>query len=90
MKNYSSVTNLKDQKLFFNEQGKLHRLDGPAILFFDGYEEWYLNGKLHREDGPAITYISGHKQWYLNGDLFYEDEWKQEVLNLKLKRILNL
>jgi hypothetical protein len=42
--------------------GKLHRIDGPAIeskshcsmTGYYGYYEYYINGKLHRTDGPAI------------------------------------
>jgi hypothetical protein len=74
-----------------NEQGYLHREDGPAVEYYNGYEAWYLNGDLHREDGPAIEYYNGNKSWWLKGNLFYEEEdWKQEVTNIKLKRILDL
>jgi hypothetical protein len=51
----------------------LHREDGPAIEYTDGYKSWYLNGNLHREDGPAIEWSSGGKSWYLNGNLHRED-----------------
>ena len=27
------------------DDDKLHRLDGPAIEFADGYKAWYVNGK---------------------------------------------
>src|ERR1700760_2897730 len=43
----------------FYKDGKLHRLDGPAVISRDPYngaitvEEWYRDGSLHREDGPA-------------------------------------
>ena len=30
-----------------------HRV-GPADIFSDGAEEWFLNNKLHRTDGPAV------------------------------------
>jgi hypothetical protein len=46
----------------------LHREDGPAVVTFRGYKEWYINGKLHREDGPAAEFPSGTKAWYLNGE----------------------
>jgi len=46
--------------------GKLHRLDGPAIEWADGTKEWWVNNKRHREDGPAIEWASGKKEWYLN------------------------
>jgi hypothetical protein len=47
--------------------GKLHRADGPAILYPNGDEEWWLNGRRHREDGPAIYWEKSSNYWYLNG-----------------------
>ena len=41
--------------------GKLHRLDGPAIESTYGTKEWWRDGKRHRLDGPAIEYGSGAK-----------------------------
>ena len=32
-----------NKEWFYN--GKLHRLDGPAIEDVDGYKEWYYEGK---------------------------------------------
>ena len=59
--------------------GKLHRVNGPAIEYTSGTKSWYLNGERHREDGPAIEYASGNKAWFLNGKLHREDgpakEW---------------
>ena len=48
--------------------GKLHKLNGPAIIFSSGTKKWYVNGKLHRLNGPAIEWISGRKEWYENGE----------------------
>jgi len=56
-----------------NEDGKLHREDGPAVEYINGTKFWYLNGKLHREDGPAVEDISGTKSWWLNDKLHRED-----------------
>lgn len=53
-----------------NEDGLLHREDGPAFSTLNGYKSWHINGKLHREDGPAIEYSDGCKNWYLNGEGF--------------------
>ena len=53
--------------------GKLHRVDGPAVELANGDKHWYLNGKLHREDGPAIEYANGSKSWCLNDKLHRED-----------------
>jgi hypothetical protein len=60
-------------KFWLNEQGNLHREDGPAFECSNGRKEWYLNGKLHREDGPAIEFANGDKAWYLNGQIHRED-----------------
>ena len=53
--------------------GKLHRLDGPAIEWMDGHKAWYVNGLPHREDGPAFEFSNGSKHWYLNGKCHRED-----------------
>ena len=59
--------------------GQLHREDGPAIKWANGYKKWCLNGQCHRKDGPAVEYVDGGKAWYLNGKLHREDgpavEW---------------
>ena len=51
-----------------NEEGQLHRENGPAIEYADGTKVWYYHGKLHREDGPAIESANGSKVW------FYQDK----------------
>lgn len=51
--------------------GKLHRLNGPAIEFDLGDGQnihmWYQNGRLHRTDGPAIMWGSGDEEWWMEG-----------------------
>ena len=54
-------------KWWFNEDGLLHRLDGPAVEYADVYEFWYQNGKYHRLDGPAVECGDYDKEWYQNG-----------------------
>jgi len=48
--------------------GKLHRVDGPAIEYQNGAKFWWLNGEVHRVDGPACEHSNGDKHWYLNGE----------------------
>jgi hypothetical protein len=59
--------------------GKLHRLDGPALEETNGAKQWWLNGKLHRINGPAFERADGTKEWWLNGKLHCTDgpalEW---------------
>ena len=61
---------------FWSLNGKLHREDGPAIEWANGYKSWYLNDKRHREDGPAIEVANGDKSWWINGKQLTEAEHK--------------
>jgi hypothetical protein len=69
---YSSIDSYGN-KYWYDNNGRRHREDGPAIEYVDGTEKWCLNGKLHREDGPAIEWGNGDKEWYLNGKCHRED-----------------
>ena len=57
----------------FYRDGKLHREDGPAVIYADGRQEFYRDGKLHREDGPAVIYANGRQEFYRDGKLHRED-----------------
>ena len=54
------------------EDEKLHKEDGPAIIYPDGDKWWYINGKIHREDGPAIEGVDGSKEWWVDGKFYGE------------------
>jgi hypothetical protein len=76
-------------KEYKNESGQYHREDGPA-LENDYIKIWYINGNKHREDGHAVEYSDGYKRWYLNDINYTEEEYHQELIKLKLKRLKNL
>ena len=66
--NYTGkLTNQLGSKYWYQD-GKRHRLDGPAIDLANGSKYWYQYGKLHRLDGPAIEYAAGGKCWYQEGE----------------------
>lgn len=48
-------------------RGKIHRIDGPAVIYPDMTEEWWLDDKLHRDDGPAEIRDDGTCVWRLYG-----------------------
>jgi len=50
-----------------------HRDDGPAIIWADGHQEWWVNGQRHRDDGPAVIRDDGTQEWWINGKLHRED-----------------
>jgi len=54
---------------YYNEKGQLHRLDGPAIEYWNGGKEWYENGEQRRLDGLAVEYAKGDKIWFVEGKL---------------------
>jgi hypothetical protein len=55
------IDNFGTKRWFLNY--KLHREDGPAVIYPDGFQQWYQYGKLHRVDGPAIETFLVVK-WY--------------------------
>ena len=65
----SNPTIDKSGNKFWRVNGLLHRLDGPALEWSNGYKEWHVNGLYHRLDGPAIEWSDGDKNWYANGKL---------------------
>ena len=58
--------------------GKLHRIDGPAVELTDCYKSWWFNGKLHRIDGPAIEWFD-IEEWYLNGKKVTKEEVNDRI-----------
>ena len=76
---------------YYNAQGQLHRVHGPAAIYKDGTDVWYQNGQLHRLDGPAVEYEDGTRMWSRNGQLHrldgpaveYEDGTYEWWLNSK-------
>jgi len=56
------------------QNGNLHREDGPAVEWKNGYKAWYINGILHRElNLPAIEWSNGDKSYLVNGVYHRED-----------------
>jgi len=76
---YKVTLDFEGTKRWYNEKNEFHRLDGPAVDYPTGRNEWWVNGKLHRLDGPAIECSNGDKWWYQNGKLHRLDgpvvEW---------------
>jgi hypothetical protein len=43
-----------------------------------------------QEDGPAVENINGYKEFFLNDISYSEEEFHQEIIKLKLKRLVEL
>jgi hypothetical protein len=73
---------------FWYQDGKLHRLDGPASNYsskYKKYKNWYVNGILHREDGPAVIGNFEGNEWYLRGVRYKSKETFFEHLSEEAK-----
>ena len=73
-----------DGDKYWYQNGKLHRIDGPAAEYANGDKYWYQNGQRHRIDGPAIECADGTKLWY------YKDEKINCSSQNEFIRIINL
>lgn len=56
---------------YWKVNGKLHRLDGPAVISPDGTQIWYWNDAIHRLDGPAVIWDNGAQEWWEYGDRMF-------------------
>ncbi len=61
-----------DNRVEYRLLGRLHRNDGPAVIYTHGTQKWYQHGKIHRDDGPAVIFINGDQVWYQYGK-FHRD-----------------
>lgn len=62
-----------DKSFWLDNDGELHREDGPAVEHANGTKAWYKKGRLHRLGGPALVYDNGDERWYKDGLLHRED-----------------
>ena len=64
----------------------LHRLNGPAIEYADGYKAWYVNGRRHREDGPAVEYADQYGipvEYWIEGEKYSKEEFLAKAAPVK-------
>lgn len=71
--------------IYYNDANMVHREDGPAKMWPDGYKEWWINNKCHREDGPA-TEDDIDKQLYFINDI---ELTEQDFFKWKLQKFLD-
>lgn len=99
-KNFTGAIKIKEARTYddggrdyFTQEwwgdGKLHREDGPAVIYPFGTKEWWIKGRRHREDGPAIESPDGHREFWLNGNLLSEEEFNQWLDKKRLNEKLH-
>jgi hypothetical protein len=67
-------------KRWFNDEGQLHRLNGPAVEYADGDESWWIEDEIHRLDGPAFKTLAGYEDWWINGEQLSKEQFDQHPL----------
>jgi len=67
------------------KNGKLHRINGPAVEYKNGCKKWYKNGILYKECGPDIIFDRIQKKWFINKKLMeYSLTTTPEKLNCSI------
>lgn len=51
-----------------------HRLNSPAMIYYNGSKRWFKNDKLHNPNGPAVIHHDGFKEWWINSILIKHSE----------------
>ncbi len=74
-----------DGSLQYWENGKLHRLNGPAIIYPDGHRAYYQNGKRHNLNGPAVIYAIGMVEYWIDGVYYSKTDFDKQVELIKEK-----
>jgi len=74
-----------DGKISYWDYDKLHREDGPAVIYPNGDKIWCMNNQIHRLDGPAIERVGDEKQWWINGKQINCETQKEFERLLKMK-----
>ena len=64
---------------YYDSKDRLHRQDGPAVLYANGDYTWYYQNKRHRTDGPAMDWTSSYGnnktvRWFIHGVQFKRDQ----------------
>lgn len=80
MLNYDKMNIDVNGNIKYTLKGKLHRLDGPALITTFGDQIWYKNGKKHNDNGPAAISPNNVEIYYKNGKVHRENgpamSWK--------------
>ena len=55
-------------KRWLDQNNRLHREDGPAVIRKNGTIEYYIHGQRHRLNGPAVILVGIREEYWVNGD----------------------
>jgi hypothetical protein len=81
-------TNILGTVEYLNAKGELHRIGGPAITWWYGTQEYWVDGKRYRTDGPAVIWSDGTQLYWVAGIEYTEEQYPKAVLEYKLKQLV--
>lgn len=61
----------------------IHRENGPAIEFADGYKVYFQNNKWHRLDGPARIWSDGYEEYWIDGLEYTKEDFLKKTKPVK-------
>jgi hypothetical protein len=70
------------------ENGKWHRIGGPAYIGFTGTQIYFEHDKRHRIGGPAYIGADGTKEYWIDGNEVTELEHDLLYGIMKLKGLM--
>lgn len=77
------IIDIEGDVFYFNDNGFVHKDDGPAIEYLSGEKYWFKGGLIHRDNGPAfIGCRSTVKEYWLFGKKAIGDEIKSIKRNM--------
>jgi hypothetical protein len=68
---------------WFDKEMKLHRENGPAVEWDNGYKEYYKHGILHNLNGFARIFGGGTGEYYIEGKSYSKQIFDKEVARIK-------
>jgi hypothetical protein len=73
---------------YHNSRGERHRISGPARIWSDGSQSYWVNGKLHRIDGPAVIDLEGTVAYFVDDIQYTKEQYHKAVIKFKLKQLV--
>ncbi len=53
--------------VYYDDNGKEHRENGPAVIWPNGVINWMKRDTFHREELPSIILSDGARIWHTDG-----------------------
>lgn len=79
------IINKFGNREWYNDKGEYHNENGPAIIWPDGTQFWFINGQAHRTDGPSYIGSDGYQSWCINGIRYHDNQSYQKEAGISDK-----